>query len=149
MRVGTRRYEQIEVEETGRAEPRLSRRRRIAQRKDGLPGAIVARARHPAARLLPQLADRPLLADHHPGSPVGGRVGERAAAVTRRDDVGAYVAESLEPTVGLGEAREAPEPTPCDVLEEDALHRLLGAEGEDLVERRRDRFRHGRIIPPG
>jgi hypothetical protein len=34
--------------------------------------------------------------------------------------------------------REPAEPAPRDVLEEDALNRLLGAEGEDLVERRID-----------
>jgi len=40
--------------------------------------------------------------------------------------------------VVAGERREAAEPTPGDVLEEDALDRLPGTEVEDLVERRAD-----------
>jgi len=47
------------------------------------------------------------------------------------------VAERDEPAV-LAQPGEAPEPAPRDVLEEDALDRLLRAEGEDLVERRCD-----------
>ena len=49
------------------------------------------------------------------------------------DDVRADVAESDEPAVLL-ERREAREPAARDVLEEDALDRLLRTEGEHLVE---------------
>ena len=54
------------------------------------------------------------------------------------------MAEREEPAVLL-ERREAPEPAAPDVLEEDALDRLLRTEDEHLVERGRDRAR-GRII---
>jgi hypothetical protein len=47
------------------------------------------------------------------------------------------VAERNQPVVAF-ERREAPEPTARDVLEEDALDRFLGAEAEDLVQRRAD-----------
>jgi hypothetical protein len=39
---------------------------------------------------------------------------------------------------GVGESGEATEPATRDVLEEDAFDRILGAEDEDLVERRID-----------
>ena len=84
---------------------------------------------------VPQLVDRPLLADDHPRLPARRRVGERRAALAGRDDVRADVAERDEPAVAL-ERGEAAEPAPRDVLEEDALDRVLRAEGEDLVERR-------------
>jgi hypothetical protein len=47
------------------------------------------------------------------------------------------VAERNQPPVAL-ERGEAPEAAPGDVLEEDALDRLLATEVEDLVERRAD-----------
>jgi hypothetical protein len=47
------------------------------------------------------------------------------------------MAEREQPAVVL-ERREAPEAPPPDVLEEDALDRLLCAEVEDLVQRRAD-----------
>ena len=53
----------------------------------------------------------------------------------------------LDPLIRPHHRREAAEPAPCDVLEEDALDGLVGAEREHLVERRRDGFGHGRIIP--
>ena len=45
------------------------------------------------------------------------------------------MAERDEPAA-LREPREAPETPTGNVLEEHALDRILGAEGEDLVERR-------------
>jgi hypothetical protein len=48
------------------------------------------------------------------------------------------VAEGDELAVAVLERREASEAATRDVLEEDPLDRLLRAEGEDLVERRRD-----------
>ena len=59
------------------------------------------------------------------------------AALAGRDDVRADVAERDERAVAL-ERGEAAEPAPRDVLEEDALDRLLRAEGENLIERRVD-----------
>jgi hypothetical protein len=47
------------------------------------------------------------------------------------------VAERRKPFVA-SEPGEPAEPAPGDVLEEHALDRLLGAEGENLVERRID-----------
>ena len=105
--------------------------------------------RHPATRGVPQLADRALLPDHHSRAAPGRQLGEVRAAAAGRDDVGADVAEGLQPPVGPGDGREAPEPTPRDVLQKDALDRLLGAEAEYLVERRSESFRHGQIVPPG
>jgi hypothetical protein len=66
-----------------------------------------------------------------------GRVCECAAALAGRNDVRADVAERDQPVVAL-ERREATEPATRDVLEEDALDRLLCTEVEDLVERRAD-----------
>ena len=71
-----------------------------------------------------------------------------AQPLSRRNDVRADVAQRLDPPIRPDDRREAAEPSPRDVLEEDALDRLLGAEREHLVERRRDGFGHGRIIPP-
>jgi hypothetical protein len=47
------------------------------------------------------------------------------------------MAERDQPLVTF-ERGEATEPAPGDVLEEDALDRLLGTEVEDLLERRAD-----------
>ena len=52
-----------------------------------------------------------------------------------RDEVRADVAERDEPAAFL-ERDEAAEPAPGNVLEEDALDRILRAEGEDILERR-------------
>ena len=60
---------------------------------------------------------------------------ERGATAARGDEVRADVAERDQPAA-LPEPREAPETPTGDVLEEHALDRILGAEGEDLVERR-------------
>jgi hypothetical protein len=78
-----------------------------------------------------------LLADDHPSLTARRRLGERRAALARRNDVRADVAERDEPAFA-GERGEAPEPPAGDVLEEDALDRLLRAEGEDLLERGAD-----------
>ena len=91
--------------------------------------------------LRPEVADRVLLADHEPRSPRPVEPGERAAAAPRRNEVRADVAERVQPAV-LGEPGEAAEPAPGDVLEEDALDRVLGAEGQDLVQRRFDQRGH-------
>jgi hypothetical protein len=78
-----------------------------------------------------------LLADDHARLAAHERVGEDCAALAGRDDVRADVTERDEPSL-MAEAREAPEPAPRDVLEEDALDPLLRAEGQDLLERRID-----------
>jgi hypothetical protein len=84
---------------------------------------------------LPQLRDRGLLADQHARARAGdGRPEERAAAA-RRHDVRTGVTEGDELPV-LRDRGEAPEPPPGHVLEEHALDRRLGAEGEDLLEPR-------------
>jgi hypothetical protein len=78
-----------------------------------------------------------LLPDDHARLAAGCRVGERGAALAGRDDVRADVTERDDGAVSL-ERGEAAEPAPRDVLEEDALDRLLCAEGENLIERRID-----------
>ena len=124
-----------------RAEPGPARLRRLVEDVDRLARPVVAGRRHLAARGLPQLADRALLADHHAGARGGREPGEGAAAGAGRDDVRAHVAEGSQPSV-LGGRAEAAEPAARDVLEEDALDRLLCAEVEDLVEPRVDELRH-------
>jgi hypothetical protein len=52
------------------------------------------------------------------------------------------MAESVELSI-VGERRKPAEPPPGDVLEEDALDGILGAELEDLLEGRLDRIAHG------
>jgi hypothetical protein len=105
---------------------------------------VGARLRHLARGLLPELADGALLADHHPRAPAHRRGGEGAAAVSGGDDVGADVAERRE-LPALLERGEPSEPSPRHVLEEDALHRIRLAEGEDLLELRLHRS-HATIV---
>src|SRR6266540_4509022 len=76
-----------------------------------------------------------LLADDHPRMPACRRVGEEGAALPRRHDVGADVAQRHEASVPL-ERREAAEAPARDVLQEDTLDGVLGAEREDLLQRR-------------
>jgi hypothetical protein len=61
---------------------------------------------------------------------------KNSAAKPGGADVHPEMAESLQAAVS-GDREKAPEPTAGDVLEEDALDRVLGAEGENLTERRR------------
>jgi hypothetical protein len=56
----------------------------------------------------------------------------------RGDDVRAGEAERGEATIGPSNAAKPPSPPARDVLEKDALDRILGAEREDLLARRRD-----------
>ena len=67
---------------------------------------------------------------------------KRWQSSSRGDDVRADVAERRQPPV-LGERREAAEAAAGDVLEEDALDRILRAEREDLLEPWFDRVSHG------
>ena len=136
MRLGASGHEQVEIEQARRAKPRLAGLRRLPQRVDGLAGTILARPRQPPPCRFPQVAHRPLLADHHPGAAPRHRPGERRTATARGDDVGAHVAERIDSPVPPDDSGEAAEPTPRDVFEEDALDRLLRAEAEHLVERR-------------
>ena len=140
---GTGRQEEVEVARLGAAEPGAARLGRLVEHVDGLAPPVVARRRHRPARGLPQLVDRALLADHHAGARGGGEPGEGSAAGAGRDDVRADVAERRQAPV-LGGRAEAAEPAARDVLEEDALDRLLRAEVEDLVEPRVDELRHAR-----
>jgi hypothetical protein len=52
------------------------------------------------------------------------------------------MAEGGQATV-LGKGAEPAQPPPGNVFEEDALHRILGAELEDLLEPGLDRTFHG------
>ena len=66
---------------------------------------------------------------------------EAAAVRAGRNDVRADVAESGQVVV-IGEGAEPAQPPSSDVLEEDALHGVLGAELEDLLEPGLDRTFH-------
>ncbi len=66
---------------------------------------------------------------------------EAPAIGTGGDDVRADVAESGQATV-VREGTEPAQPPSGDVLEEDALHGVLGAELEDLLEPGLDRTFH-------
>src|SRR5439155_13521827 len=100
---------------------------------DRLSRAVLARLGHRPPGRLPELADGTLLADQHPRPPACGGGGEGGAVPAGRDDVRAYVAERGQPPLAL-DAAEASEAAPGDVLEEDALDRILGAEDEDLLD---------------
>ena len=64
---------------------------------------------------------------------------ERAAAVARRNDVDAEMAERARARPPSATRDEAPESAPRDVLEEHALDGILRAEAEDLLALRLDR----------
>ena len=100
---------------------------RLVENVDGLTGTVVARPRHPRRGRLPQLPDRPLLADHHSRRAVDGLGGEGGTAAAGWNDVRAEVAERRE-TFPASERSEAAEPAPRDVLEEDPFDRLPGAD---------------------
>src|SRR5262249_30091034 len=134
VRGGARGNEQVEVVETRGAERRAAGVGRLVEDVHRLSGPVVAGPRHVPARLVPQLADRLLLAEDHTDLPARRRVGESRAADAGGHDVRADVAERREAAVPL-QRGEASETSARDVLEEDALDPLLGAEIEDLVER--------------
>ena len=54
--------------------------------------------------------------------------------------------ESLERSV-LRHGKKAPQPTPSEILQKDALDRILGAEVKNLFQRRRAELRHLPILP--
>ena len=137
MRGGARGDEPLQILEPGRAQAGTAGLRRLGGGVDGLTRAIVARLGHPPLRDLPELRDGALVPDDHPRPAAHRRVGERVAADPARHHVRPQVAQSHEPAAAL-DAGEPPEPAPRDVLEEDALDRLLPAEVEDLVEPRID-----------
>ena len=109
--------------------------RLVPQRVHGL-----ARAGRPAAAACarataPQsCVDRVLLADDHPRLPARRRLGEggRTPRPTGRRSRRHGRAPRSSPS--RTKCREAAEPAPRDVLEEDALDRLRRAEAEDRVE---------------
>ena len=121
--------------------PGLARRRRLGDRVHRLPRPVVARRRHEPGEVVPELVDRALVADDHPGAAPGGGLREAPAIRAGGDDVRADVAESGQAAV-VGEGAEPAQPPPSDVLEEDALHGVLGAELEDLLEPGLDRTFH-------
>ena len=135
MRLGTGRDEQLEVILCGGAQPCVAGLRRLLEDVDGLSRPILPRRRQALAGRGPELADGILLTDHESGPAGAVDLRERSTPAARGDEVRPDVAERDEPAA-LGEAREAAETPAGDVLEEHALDRILGAEGEDLVERR-------------
>src|SRR5580765_6589326 len=135
MRLGARRHEQLEV--VGHCCPQsgLAGRRRLVEHVHRLARPVLARRPQPRARHLPEVAYRALLADHEPGPRGSVELSEHTAADARRDEVGADVAEGDQPAA-FRQGREPAEPAARHVLEEDALDRVLGAVGQDLVQRR-------------
>src|SRR5262249_38724071 len=136
VRGGAHRDEELEVEERRRAQPGLARLRPLAERVDGLARTVLARLGHAVVGRIPELADRPLVADDHPRARRRGRVGEDAAVLAGRYEVRSDVAERIERAVAPLDGIEAPEAAPRDVLEEHALDRVARAEVEHLLVRR-------------
>ena len=124
------------------AEARVAGGRRLGDRVHRLSRPVVSRRRHQPGEVVPELVDRALVADDHARAAAGGGVREAPAIAPGGDDVRADVAERGQAPV-LGEGAEAAQPPPRDVLEEDALDRVLGAELEDLLEPGLDRTFHG------
>src|SRR3954468_18627602 len=133
--------EQLEVFLGGGAQSRLAGLGRLLEHVDRLAGPVLARRSQPVPRLGPEVADRVLLADHEPGPSRAVDARKDTAAAPRGHEVRADVAERAQAPV-LREPGEAAEPAPRDVLEEHALDRVLGAEGQDLVQRRFDQRGH-------
>ena len=90
----------------------------------------------------PKLVDRPFVTDDHARASARCSLGEATARSARRNDVRPDVTESGQPVV-VGKRREAAQPPSGDVLEEDTLDRILGAEVEDLLQSGFDRIGHG------
>ena len=88
----------------------------------------------------PELSDRPLVADDHLRGRLRGGVAEHPAAVARRDEVRAQVAERDERRVLVLDGEEPAEAPARDVLEEHPLDRVARTELEHLVERGFDEF---------
>ena len=96
--------------------------------------------------IAPELVHRALGAHDH-ACAAGERVlREDAAPGAGRPDVHPEMAKRLKRAV-LGHGEKAPQPAPGQILQKDALDRILSAEGKNLVERRRAELRHLRILP--
>ena len=141
MRLRAGRDEQVEIRDRGGAQPALARLGRRRDGVDGLAGPVFSRTRKPAGNRIPELGDRALLADQHPCPGAHGHVAVDTTAAAGWDDVRTGVAERDETAV-LGHSREAAQAAARDVLEEDALDRVLRAVREDLLEGRVDDVRH-------
>jgi hypothetical protein len=70
-------------------------------------------------------------------------LGKDRAAVARRNEVGAHVAERAQAAVLL-HGRESADAAARDVLEKDTLHWILAAKREDLLQVRH--HQHGFIV---
>ena len=137
-------HEDVEIVQARRTEPAPRRLGRLLEHVDGLARAVVERLGEDVARRLPELRDGALLADEHARLAARHQLGEGGGAGAGRHEVGAEVAEPGE-AFPVPQGCEPSESAPRDVLEEDALDRLLGAELEDLREPRPlDQPRHAR-----
>ena len=142
----TRGHEHVEVSVARGPQAALACRRRLRDRVDGLARAILSRARQGAARRVPQLTHRDRLADDHARLRAGGRPAVLAAPLTGGDEVRPDVAERRERAVAPRGGGEPAEPTPGDVLEEDALDGLARAELEHLLPRRLGDLHHASVL---
>jgi hypothetical protein len=130
------RQEEVEVAERGLAQPGRARLRLLVEDVDGLSRSVVLRPGQPPPSGLPELVDRRLVPDDHPRGVAHDLVGEPAAVGSGGHDVGSEMAEGREAVAVLGDRAEAAEAPAGDVLEEDALDWIHGAEGEHLLEGR-------------
>ena len=142
MRGRTCRQQQVEIVRGGGAQSGLPGRGRLIENVDGLTGAVLAGRRQSGLGGLPELGHRALLADDHAGAPVVYNLREGVAPDSRRYEVRPRVTKRGEATVP-GQSHETAEAATGDVLEEDALDRILGAEREDLVKLGLFQRRHG------
>jgi hypothetical protein len=94
----------------------------------------------------PKLVHRALGADDHARTARERAPREDIATEAGRPDVHSEMTESLERSV-LRHGKKAPQPTPSEILQKDALDRILGAEGKNLFQRRRAELRHLPILP--
>ena len=113
-----------------RLPPARAARRSRRRAGRGGPRAARGKLRRAASQSSPTA---PCLADQHPRARPRREIRERAAAAARRDDVRAEVAERRRAPRRSAQRREPAVPPSGDVLEEDALDGILGAEAEDLA----------------
>ena len=118
----------------------VARLRRMLDHVDGLPGTVLPGRGHGTAAAAQSSDDRALLADQHPRTARRRRARERAAALHPTARRSRRRGRARQPAA-VAQRDEPAEPAPRDVFEEDALDRILRAEGEDLAQRGLDESR--------
>ena len=121
-------HKQVEVVDVASRSPVFARLRGLVDHVDGLARPVFPRRGVVRRSRVPELSDGLLPADDHARAGVD-EVGERGAALPRRDDVHPHVRDR-EKLVGSADRAQAAAAAADEILEEDALDRLLGAEME-------------------